>query len=126
LSIAGRRDLAAVARPSVSTGAHAAVRAVKVQSSMPVAMKLTAASWWNGTVDPTETIHTATHTSICCIEVVCYTMPRTILRGIAGRRDLAAFASESIGTVAHTAICAVFVQGGMPIAVILAAASWRN
>jgi len=40
--------------------------------------------------------------------------------------DFAAFARESIRTMAHASICTIFVQSGVSIAVCHAAASWWN
>jgi hypothetical protein len=70
-SITRRWDLASVAGPPIGAVAHAAICAVCIQSGMPIAMVLAAASWWNGAVVTTIIINTGARASVSCILVLC-------------------------------------------------------
>jgi hypothetical protein len=69
-----RRDRAVVAGPSIITVAHASICTIFVQSGMPIAMVLGAATWWNGTIAPTEIIGASAFTAVRCIQITCCSM----------------------------------------------------
>jgi len=103
-SITRRWDLAIVAGPPMVAVAHAAICAVRVQSGMPIAMLVAAASWWNRAVVTTIIIRTGAQASISCIMIPCCSMCRAVLLGMAGRWCCASAATETICARANATI----------------------
>lgn len=94
--------------------------------SMSRAMLGALAGWRHRAIRATETTCARARATVGFVLVSGCAMIAAVSGRVTRRRDIAAVPRPPVGTVAHAAICSIFVKSSMSIAVDIAEASWRN
>lgn len=81
---------------------------------------------WHRAIFASETSFATADAAVCCIHIRGLAMTAAVRGSLARRRHVATGSRPAIRTMALAAVCAVLVKSGMPIAMVLAAASWWN